>query len=480
MPTSVKSNFLLNVIYSLSGILFHLITFPYVSRILMADGVGIVHFLQSIVNYVALCSSLGIPLYAIREIARVRDNIEACSRITVEILILHLILTILGYLAIFVLLCYVDQIHAHFSLFLLLSIHLMLNALGAYWFYQGVENFKYITIRAVTVRILAAIALFLLVKERSDLMSYAFVIVAAEAGNNLFNFFRLKKYIDVKSLRISELRPLRHLKPALKIFVLNLVISIYVNLDTVMLGFLKNETIVGYYAAATRITKSILSIAQSLGGVLLPKFSNLAEIHHLDELRLLADKSLRFVILLSLPLTVGVICMASPLIHLFCGNNFDPSILTIQIMAPIIIFISISNIAGPQILYALGKEKLVIVSTFCGAIINVSLNLLLIPRYSQYGAGFATSVAEFWVLILMIVFCRKYIQIRIFTSQNMKYVIGSIILLCWLMFLGGLGLNENVYCLVGIASSVVIYTSYLILTKDSFVVEMSYLLRRHK
>ena len=144
MPNSVKINFAFNLTYSASGLLFHLITFPYVSRVLFADGVGIIQFYQSIINYVVLCSSLGIPLYAIREIARVRDNKVECSKIAIEIFILHVFLTIFGYFLIFGLASFIDKIHTHYFLFLLLSTHLFLNAIGAYWFFQGIEDFKYI------------------------------------------------------------------------------------------------------------------------------------------------------------------------------------------------------------------------------------------------------------------------------------------------------------------------------------------------
>ena len=480
MQSSVKLNFALNLTYTLSGLLFNLITFPYVSRILLAQGVGIIYFYQSIISYVTLCSALGIPLYAVREIARVRDNIALRNKITIEILLLHILLTFGGYVIIFVLAATVTKIQVNIPLFLLLSSNLVFTAIGTVWFYQGIEDFRYITIRALSIRVLSLISLFLFVHEESDLLRYALILVTAEVGNNIINFIRLRKFISLREFKVHELHPFRHLKPALKIFVLNLVISIYVHLDSVMLGFLKDEVAVGYYAASTRITKSILGIVQSLGGVLLPRLSNLAGDRRMDEFKSLSNKAVGFILAVSFPLTVGVIFMASPLIHLFCGDNFEPSILTIQVIAPIILFISVSNIAGPQILYSLGKENLVVLATIGGAVINVSLNFLLIPSYSQYGAGIATSIAEFVVMILMIVFVWKYIPIRIFSKETMNYYIATFLMGISLFILSMAGLNEYVFCGIGIVLSTIIYTVFLIWRKDYIVIVLKKFLINRK
>ena len=380
MGQSIKNNFLLNLSTTITGLLFPLITFPYASRILMADGIGQVQFFQSIIDYVSLCTALGIPLYAVREIARIRDNKELRSRTTIEILLLHAILTLVGYIVVFILAKTVAKIEIDASLFFLLSTTLFFNTIGVAWFYQAIEDFKYITLRSLFVRILSLVALFIFVKTKQDLFYYAGILVIGTVGNNIFNFFRLRKYIKLSKGEFKRLNLLRHLIPALKIFILNLVISIYVNLDSVMLGFLKNEESVGYYAAATRLTKAILGIVSSLGAVLLPRFSNMITNGQKEEFQLLANKAASFTIALSLPMSVGLIFMAAPIIHIFCGNGFEPSILTLKLVAPIVLFIGLSGIIGMQILYPQGREKYVIISTMVGACINLLINYLLIPQ----------------------------------------------------------------------------------------------------
>lgn len=442
MGQSIKNNFLLNLSTTITGLLLPLITFPYASRILMADGIGQVQFFQSIIDYVSLCTALGIPLYAVREIARIRDNKELRSRTTIEILLLHAILTLVGYIVVFILAKTVAKIEIDASLFFLLSTTLFFNTIGVAWFYQAIEDFKYITLRSLFVRILSLVALFIFVKTKQDLFYYAGILVIGTVGNNIFNFFRLRKYIKLSKGEFKRLNLLRHLIPALKIFILNLVISIYVNLDSVMLGFLKNEESVGYYAAATRLTKAILGIVSSLGAVLLPRFSNMITNGQKEEFQLLANKAASFTIALSLPMSVGLIFMAAPIIHIFCGNGFEPSILTLKLVAPIVLFIGLSGIIGMQILYPQGREKYVIISTMVGACINLLINYLLIPQYGQYGAALGTVIAEFMVTVIMILLGRKYLPINILSKQNLHYLIGSIVISILLAFLFVFPLHE--------------------------------------
>lgn len=469
---SLKRNFVLNLLNTVTGLLFPLITFPYASRILFPSGIGQVQFFQSIIDYIALCTSLGIPLYAVREISKIRNDKTLTSKTTAEILLLHAMLTFGGYLIVLILISSVGKIQVDIPLFMLLSVTLIFNAIGVPWFYQAVEDFKYITIRTVAIRIISLFALFILVKTKEDLLYYGAITVFANVGSNVFNFFRLRKFIDFSCFDLKSLNPGRHLKPALQIFVLNLIISIYVNLDSVMLGFLKNEQAVGYYSAATRLTKTILGIVTSFGTVLLPRFSNMIGNGQIDEFNILANKAVSFVIALSLPLSIGLGFMATPIIHLFCGPNFDPSILTLQLIAPIILFIGLSGIVGMQILYPQGKERIVIIATAAGAIINFTLNYIFIPQYSQYGAAIATTCAEFLVIAIMLIIGKRHLPFRLLTKQNREYVLASLVMTLFLAVILTLDLTDYQNILLGIPVSCIIYFSYLYWRKDIFVMRL--------
>ena len=264
MAQSVKVNYILNLINTGSQMLFPLITFPYACRVIGADGIGQVNFFQSIIQYISLFTCLGIPMYAIREIAKVRDDVVKMNRTATEILLLHTLLTFIGYIIVVILCFVIPQIKSDVSLFLILSLIIFFTAIGCEWFYQGIEDFKYITIRGLFVKIFSVVLLFVFVKSKEDLLNYGWYMVMGVLGGNVFNFFRLRKYIHKENLVFSQLNVFRHLKPALQVFSLNMVISIYIQLNPVLLGFMKNALAVGYFTAATKLMQMIMKLSACL------------------------------------------------------------------------------------------------------------------------------------------------------------------------------------------------------------------------
>ena len=434
MP-SLKTNVALNFLNTVTGIVFPVITFPYAARVLLPEGIGAVNFLQSIVAYIVLLTSLGIPMYAVREVAKYRDDVAIRNRITVEILLLSVILCLFGYVAVAVLGIYVPQISAQLGVFYALSLTILFTSLGVNWFYQAVEDFKFITIRALCFRMLAALGLFLFVRDKDDLLIYAFVLVGSTVGNNLINFIHLRKWIPFHSITWAELRIWRHLRPSLRIFVFNLVTSIYLNLNTVMLGFMRGDDAVGFYTAGNKLSHVVLSVVASLGVVLLPRCSNLIETGQMEAFSKVTSKSYRLVVGLSLPCIVGLIVLAIPVIRIFCGDEFLAAVPVLCWTAPIILFIGLSNVIGLQILYPMGKESIVIWSTVGGAVLNFLLNLLLIP---SLGAAISTFGAELIVLLIQIVVGRRYLSIRLFERDYLNYLHASVLMafaLCGLSLL---------------------------------------------
>ena len=468
MSKSLKKNYLYNLIITVSSMIFPLITFPYAARILMADGIGQVNFFSSIISYISMFTCLGIPLYAVREIAKVRDDHNKLVKTTTEILLLHLCLTFLGYIVVCIMAFCVDKVSDDIPLFLLLSTSLLFTALGCEWFYQGMEDFKYITMRALFVRCISVILLFLLVHTKEDIYWYAFCTVIGTVGNNLYNFIRLRKYVKFQIVKFKGLNIRRHIHPTLKIFALNIVISIYVNLDTVMLGFLSTNYAVGYYTGATKLTKILLGIASSLQTAMIPRCSYLVNSDSLDEFYEVVQKVVDFVLAITIPISI-ILAMAAPaIIKIFCGPSYEPAIVTLEILAPIIFLISMSGIPCFQILYPMGKENIAIMSTATGAMVNFTLNIILIPMLQDKGAAIATLIAETIVTITMFLYGRKYIRIKRFDSHYVNCLLGGAVMAIVLYILRTLSLSPwiNIWLLplVGIA----IYILFMYLRKDSF------------
>lgn len=472
LKPSLKINAIFNAVTVISSLLFPLITFPYSSRVVMADGIGQVQFFSSIINYIVLFTSLGIPMYAVREIARVRDNYNELKKTTIEIIILNLILTFIGYIIVSILCYTVAKIKTDVPLFLLLSLTIILNTIGCPWFLKGVEDFKFISIRTLCIQIVSVLWLFTFVHSKEDLLMYASVSVIASAGNNVLCFIRMHKFIDFKNIFQLSLNPWRHLKPSLEIFVFNLITSIYINLDSVMLGFLQDATSVGFYTAATKLSHMVLNVVTSIGTVLLPRLSNLIKNEDYTDFNKLVYKSYRIIWLLGMPMTVGIIIMAPILIHLFSGSTYDPAIQTLRIIAPIIMAIGLSNLFGLQVLYPLDKIKLVTISTSAGACVNFSLNCLLIPLFAQDGAAIATVVAETCVTFVQIVIVKKYINFSLIDKTILSYILASTLMGVICYWVQSQNLTEVVLIIMVPVIGALIYGSMLSLAKDSLFIEI--------
>lgn len=399
--SSVKTNYIFNTINTLSGMLFPLITFPYVARVLMPEGIGIVNFYNSIIGYITLFCSLGIPLYALRQVARVREDRSLRTKLAIELLSLNVFFVIIGYIIVAVLCITVNQIIEHRILFILMSSNILFVAIGCEWFYQGIEDFRYITIRGLIVKIICVILLFVLVRDKNDLIYYGLYSVVGVVGGNVFNFIRLKKHLDIQNVSLTDLRPFTHIPGVFKIFLLTIIGSIYLQLDSVMLGFLSGNTSVGYYTGAIRLTKLLLGIVTSLGLVLLPRLSSLYGKNN-TEFNNLIIKSYDFIIMLALPISIGLLLLSQPLVEIFCGKAYIPSISPLQILSPIIFFIGLSYIAA-QSNFARGKENITIYVGIVGAVTDLILNFILIPKYSAVGVAIATSITEGTILLIYMV-----------------------------------------------------------------------------
>ena len=437
MTQSIKTNFAFNLVHKISGVLFPMITFPYVSRILLADGIGHVNFFNSIIQYIVMFASLGIPTYAIREIARVRDDEDKRNKATIEILILFLFLSVLGYFTVGLLSCTIGKISSDIPLFLILSTSIFFTAIGCEWFYQGIEDFKYVTIRSLITRIVGVVLLFVFVQDKNDTYWYALYIVFGILGGNMFNFLRLKKYNLLSNLKFRELRPFKHFVPALHVFALNVIISIYIQLNSVMLGFLSTETAVGLFTASSKLSHVLLGVSGALGNVMLPHMSNVIVSGNRDRFNELSSKIMQLVVMVSLPISIGLVVLSNSLIILFCGNSYSEAVPCLVILSPIVLAIGMSNVIGMQILYPLGKLNLVMLTTGIGALINLILNLLLIPSLAQNGAAISTTVAEIAVTISMLYFGRKYLNFNFADKSYLLYVISSIIMALILYYFNG-------------------------------------------
>ncbi len=472
MAQSVKVNYILNLINTGTQMLFPLITFPYVCRVIEADGIGQINFFQSIISYISLFTCLGIPMYAIREIARDRSDVVQMNRTAMEILLLHSMLTLVGYAIVAILCLTVPQIQVNIPLFLILSLTIFFTAIGCEWFYQGIEDFKYITIRGLIIKTVSVVLLFIFVKSKTDLLYYGCYTVFGVLGGNIFNFFRLRKYIHRENIIFSELHIKRHIKPVLKVFSFSVVTSIYLQLNTVLLGFLKNALAVGYFAAATKVMQMLLMMSSCLGSVMMPRASHLIAENKENEFNRLIQKSYDFTLAVALPMTIGLIFCAPSLIMALCGVKFEHSILPSQIIAPIILMVAISNVFGIQVLFPKGKTNIVTLCCGIGAVADLILNLCLIPFFSYIGTSIAYLGAEVATTVSMYFIGRRYIPIIYFKKSHLTYALGCIVMALALYGISLLQLPTLTILLLQGCCGVLAYFIILCICKDEMLVQI--------
>lgn len=404
----------MNAILTMSSFIFPLITFPYVSRILLPEGTGKVSFAISLISYFLMFAQLGIPTYGVRACAKVRDNKVELSRTAQELLIINLVMSAISYVLLFLALRFVPRLQGDRVLYLVVSLTILFNAIGMEWLYKALEQYTYITIRSIIFKFVALVAMFALVHTKDDYVIYGGITILAASASNIFNFFHARRYISMNS--VGGYRFKQHLRAVIVFFAMACASTVYTHLDTVMLGFMATDTDVGYYNTAVRIKSILVSIVTSLGTVLLPRASYYVEHGLMEEFRKISRKALNFVFVAACPLILYFMLFAKQGIYFLSGEAYTGSILPMQIIMPTLLLIGLTNILGIQILVPLGKEQVVLYSEIAGAITDVVLNTLLIPRYAAAGAAVGTLVAE------IVVFAVQYNALKYEVNNSFRNV----------------------------------------------------------
>ena len=306
---SIKTNYFLNMLRVGLGTLVGLFTMPYINRVLGAESLGKVEYIYSVVSYFVLFSALGVPMYGIREVAKIREDEAGRTKLVVELLTILGVTTVISYAFIFGIILNLDHFKDSRDLIVLMSTIILFGNLGVEWFYQGMENQLYITVRYIIIRIITLVLLFVLVKSSEDYIYYGFIVVLTTVGGNLFNIFYLRKHINLSLVNFKKLQIKRHIKPILTIFVATVSVSIYLQLDNIMLGSIGGEKAVGYYAVANKLIRFIILFITTLGAVMLPRLSNLITTDKSLYLQY-AQKSINYILIIAIPFTLLFILMA--------------------------------------------------------------------------------------------------------------------------------------------------------------------------
>lgn len=465
---SLKKNAFYSALKVFLTLVFPLITFPYASRILLPEGIGKVNFANSIISYFILIAGLGISGYAAREASRIRNDKKALTKLFKEIITINFICCIIAYVCFFISLILIPKFYDYKDLLLICSIKIFFSVLGIEWVFISFEEFKYITIRTFFIQLFSLIYLFVFVKTKEDIIHYAFFGIITAVGCNIFNFILIGKYIDIHYHPKLEFK--KHIKSVIVFFGITVVTSIYTMLDTTMLGFLSNDTEVGYYSASTKLSHMVLSMLTAITSVLMPRLTSYVQSNDEKSFKMLVEKSSNIILLLSIPMTAGLIVLSKPLILLLSGENYIQAVPTMITIAPILIFISFESLLGAQILPSIGKEKISFYSYLLGAVSNVTVNFILIPKYGALGAAIGSICAEGCVCLFQLIYIRRYIFNKIFIKSLFQSLLSSILMIIVIVLLKNLIQNVLFYLFTSFIVGILIYSIVLILFNNYYFV----------
>lgn len=467
---SLAKNSIYNVTYKLLNVLFPLVTATYIAHVLLAGGVGRIAYAQNIVSYFTTIAALGIPNYGTREIAKVRENRPIKNELFSELFLINFVCTALCTIAYYVMILTVGVFQQNLKLYIIVGLAIIFNFINVDWFYQGVEEYGYIAKRSFVVKLISLACIFLFVRDTSDTIAYATIYCLGIGGNNLFNILNLKKH-KVK-LSFKDCSVTRHLKPIFILLASVIAVELYTMVDTTMIGIICADENVGYYTNAMKLVKILIGVITAIGGVLLPRLSYYHAQGLNKECSKIVCKVFYIMMYLFVPCEIGILLVARPLMLLLFGTSFESGIITLRIVSLLICTLGFSNLFGTQVLLTFGAEKKLLGCTIGGAIVNIILNVILIPLYAQNGAAVASVVSETIVTILAMLCASKYVRIKLDKRFLISIIVSSIGLVLAVCFIQTLMIGNIYKLVVSIFIGGSVYLILGVITKNPILSEL--------
>jgi O-antigen/teichoic acid export membrane protein len=421
---SIKKNFFHNILFIISNILFPIVSFSYTSRILGPEGIGKVQFVITFAQYFVMVAALGIPVYGIREVAKAKGDPTRLNNLFSELLLINLLTSAILLVIYVTVVSVIGWFHNDLTFYILGGLLVLFGFSTLDWFYVGTEQFQFLSIRSIIIKVIALIALFLFVKSKNDLIVFFLITVFSILGNNIWNLINLKGKIKLK---FKQLDLKKHLPVLITLFSTSLAISIYTLIDTLLLGFLADNRAVGFYTAAIKITKIAIPLVASLGTVLIPRITQSIDINDGKLTQRLTDKSFSFICLMGIPISFGLFIYSPEILMVFSGNQFMDAIPTMQIASPLVFLIGLGSIFGSQLLIPSGNEKGYLIATVFGLVISLVLNLTLIGIFKDKGTAFATVMSELVVSFTSFYYVNKRMKLNFNWKLAFNALVASLI-----------------------------------------------------
>lgn len=389
--TSIKKNFAYKSILNLSSYLAGFITFAYTAHIFGAERIGLVNFVDNTVNYFLLFATMGIGLLGVREIAAVRHDEEQRSRVFSNILGLNLIFTAVTLVVYVIAVASIPRLSAHPEMFFIGGAKIVFTALVIEWFFSGMENFRYITLRSIAIRILYVVSVFLFIKNRDQYILFFALTVASVVLNALVNITFVRKFVR-PSWR--DMFSTKYVRGNITLGIYSIMTSMYLTFNVVYLGFVAGDTEVGYYTTAFKLNTVMLGFFSAFTNVMMPRMSALVAAGEEEEFQVMINKSFSAVATFSVPLMLCSMIMAPQIIALLAGDDFGGAILPMRIILPAVIMAGIAQVLAIQIIMPLKHDRILLTASAIGAAVSIVINIFVVPHLESIGSAIVLLSAE--------------------------------------------------------------------------------------
>lgn len=469
---SLKKNVIYSSILTVSNYIFPLIVYPYVSRVLGVSNIGICNFVDSIINYFILFSMMGLSTIGIREIAKSKDDNIKLSKTFSSLLTLNIVSTFIVLIILFFSVCFISDLKKHSEMMYIGALKLIFNCLLVEWLYKGLEDFKFVTIRSIWVRIIYVMLVFIFVREKNDYYIYYLLTTLTIVFNSIINIIYSRKFLHF-SLQGISFTP--YIRSFFILGIYGLLTSMYTSFNVAYLGFISGETEVGYYTTAVKLYTILISLFSAFTGVMMPHMSSLIGEGRIEDFKRLTDKSIDVLMTFVMPVIVFSLAYAPQIISIIAGEGYEAAVIPMRIIVPLLFIIGYEQIIIIQILTPLKKDKAVLTNSVLGGIMGLLLNLILVSNLQSIGSAIVWVVAEITVLCSGQYFVTKFVGFRFpFKKVTVQlFYCLPIGLICYMI--GFLNVSTILNLIIGGFAIIVyyIFVDFYILKNDIVIVLVS-------
>lgn len=451
------------LIYNVLNMVFPFLSGIYVSHVLLPDSIGSVAAAQNLAQYFVILAFLGIPTYGLREISRTRNNKDERDKIFSELFIINLISTVVFFCIYIILIFTINAYRDNFSLYLLAGISIALNAFNINWLYEGLEEFRFVSVRNIVFKMLSFGFLVLFVRNEKDVLMYALVHSVGTAGNYIVSMIYSPRFAKI---RFKDLNLYRHIKSIMYLVVVNLAIELYSLVDITMMNFMCSKENIAFYKYGRSIEGVLLQVVNTFTMVLVPRLSYFFKENNRDEFNKLLSKGLVLIYLSSLPMIVGLFFTGDFLLVQLYGNPYIASASVLKILSLLLFISPIGYLLGSRVLLVCGRENFMVFPVCAGAVANIIGNAVLIPCFGERGAALASVISEIIVMTIYVFLGKKHYKLYLVKESIWKIVVSCASIGIFLYVINRTCNSNWGVTIMQIFGAVSIYCFVLLLTKE--------------